>query len=166
MRSFNFFNFFNFLKLPISQKTFLPSSSYSMFEDPHRVMTTMPPPYRVHIVYCGGWGYGSRFHRVKRQIEMNCPNTIVTGEATENQSGKFEVVGGDGDNIVVFHSKVATNAFPPADLGPLFDAISKEGIAGGHTSQAEVLALRRKTAQPRPAQRQSSDCGCWFCIVC
>jgi hypothetical protein len=96
---------------------------------------------------------------VKRQIEMNCPNTIVSGEATPNQSGKFEVVGGEGEKIVVFHSKDSTNTFPPSDLGPLVDSIANEGIAGGHTSQAEVLALRRKT-QPRQAQPQSSSGGC------
>ena len=46
----------------------------------------------VEITYCGGWGYFSRFRRVKTILEANVPGLNIIGTATPDVSGAFEVV--------------------------------------------------------------------------
>jgi len=57
---------------------------------------------QIHITYCGGWGYGPKFRRVKEELEKKFPGLEVTGEPTKGMSGAFEVqiVGG-----ALLHSK-------------------------------------------------------------
>ncbi len=46
----------------------------------------------VHIVFCGAWGYASRFRKVKAFLEQQLGSSVVvTGEATPTASGAFEV---------------------------------------------------------------------------
>lgn len=45
----------------------------------------------VHIVFCGAWGYASRFRKVKAFLQQQIPGIEVTGEATPTATGAFEV---------------------------------------------------------------------------
>jgi len=58
---------------------------------------------KVHVLYCGGWGYGSRYRRLKSEIidELGEDDLDFAGESTPGVSGYFEV----SVNGKVFHSK-------------------------------------------------------------
>ena len=57
----------------------------------------------IHIIYCGGWGYGPRFKTVKAVLESNIPGIAITFEATPDTTGYFEVI--NVKTKKVYHSK-------------------------------------------------------------
>ena len=70
----------------------------------------------VKILFCGAWGYASRFRRVKAFLVQHIPGLVVTGEATPTASGAFEViiVGGASDGMKVW-SKLDGQGYLDAD---------------------------------------------------
>lgn len=68
---------------------------------------------KVHVIYCGEWGYHSRFnkfrdHLSKQFTEDDIELLEVTGEKTPGVSGEFEVqVEGK-----LIHSKKGGQGFP------------------------------------------------------
>ena len=49
-------------------------------------------PVKVHVVYCGGWGYGSKYRRLSDELVEEYGNDIeVTGESTAGITGYLEV---------------------------------------------------------------------------
>ena len=68
---------------------------------------TQSPKFHVKIVYCGSWGYTSKFNQVKQAIQSHFPNATVEGEKTSSQPGAFEVF---VENKLVF-SKLQTKGF-------------------------------------------------------
>jgi len=78
---------------------------------------------QVMVVYCGGWGYGSRFRRFETQVIDGFDDVDVTGESTQGITGYFEVtVNGD-----LVHSKKNGDGFVDTDAkkDKIFDAIKK-----------------------------------------
>merc|ERR1711936_935965 len=58
---------------------------------------------KIHIVYCGGWGYAPKFRKIKQELEAKFGDKVeVTGKGTPETTGylEVEVVGG-----AVLHSK-------------------------------------------------------------
>jgi len=57
---------------------------------------------KIHVVYCGAWGYRPKFERLKASLEDEFPGDLeMTGEGTPGATGYFEV---DVDGELV-HSK-------------------------------------------------------------
>jgi selT/selW/selH-like putative selenoprotein len=57
---------------------------------------------KINVIYCGGCGYASKFRLLKKNLELIYRDKLnVTGEATPNTSGWFEVTVGS----VLTHSK-------------------------------------------------------------
>lgn len=51
---------------------------------------------KVHVVYCGAWGYAPKFKKLQEQLEGDFPDQLdVTGEGTPEVTGFFEVTVGD-----------------------------------------------------------------------
>jgi len=48
-------------------------------------------PSIVHVVYCGAWGYGSKFRAIQNAILSQHPDAKITGEATPTATGYLEV---------------------------------------------------------------------------
>ena len=52
---------------------------------------------KVHVIYCGAWGYASKFRSFERdlrgKLSVLAPNVSleVSGEKTPGATGKFEV---------------------------------------------------------------------------
>jgi len=58
---------------------------------------------KVHILYCGGWGYAPKFRKLKQQLEEKFPGKLdISGEGTPETTGYLEVEIVDGP---VLHSK-------------------------------------------------------------
>ncbi len=58
---------------------------------------------KVHVLYCGGWGYGSKYRRLKSEIidEFGEDDLDFEGESTPGVSGYLEV----SVNGKLIHSK-------------------------------------------------------------
>jgi len=47
---------------------------------------------KVHVTYCGAWGYGAKFRKLATQLEAMFPGKLsVEGESLPGTTGKFEV---------------------------------------------------------------------------
>merc|ERR1719186_1911918 len=58
---------------------------------------------KIHIVYCGGWGYAPKFRKLKTELEGKFPGQLdITGEGTPGTTGWLEVQIVDGE---LLHSK-------------------------------------------------------------
>jgi len=58
---------------------------------------------KIHVIYCGGWGYRPKFESLKKELERIFPDQLdITGEGTPSTTGYLEVqiVGGP-----LIHSK-------------------------------------------------------------
>jgi len=79
---------------------------------------------KIHVTYCGGWGYRPKFEALKAQIldEFDASKVDIVGESTPNTSGAMEVK--VNDQLV--HSKLTKgDGFIDSDakLNKIFDAI-------------------------------------------
>lgn len=70
---------------------------------------------KIHIVYCGAWGYASRYRQVKSDLERVFGDKIeVSGEGTPGVTGFFEIqIGGSPDKLA--HSKKNGDGFVDTD---------------------------------------------------
>ena len=67
---------------------------------------------KVHVVYCGGWGYRPKFERLKAQLGDEFGDEIeCTGEGTPDVSGKLEVT----VNGTLVHSKKNGDGYVDSD---------------------------------------------------
>lgn len=66
----------------------------------------MSQPVKVHIEYCGGWGYYPRYEQLRNEILASVPHAAVDGNAGRRTS--FEVTLND---TLVF-SKLKQGGFP------------------------------------------------------
>merc|ERR1712156_864059 len=69
----------------------------------HRSCLAAVMAVKIHIVYCGGWGYAPKFRKIKQELEAKFGDKVeVTGEGTPDTTGylEVEIVGG-----AVLHSK-------------------------------------------------------------
>lgn len=80
-------------------------------------------PSVVSIVYCGAWGYGSKFRAIQSAILSQYPKTTITGEATPTATGYLEVTV-DG-NLV--HSKDNGDGYVDSaeKMEKILDAVEK-----------------------------------------
>jgi len=46
---------------------------------------------KVHVVYCGAWGYKPKFELLKKSLEDEFDGIEMTGEGTPTATGLFEV---------------------------------------------------------------------------
>lgn len=79
-------------------------------------------PVVVKVEYCGGWGYGSRFERLKQDIEVAVPGAQVSG--TVGRKSSFEVT----LNGKVVFSKLKAGKFPENE--EIVEMVKKEAAAG------------------------------------
>jgi len=80
-------------------------------------------PVKVHVVYCGAWGYAPKFYKLKQEIvDAFGADVEVTGEGTPQQTGYLEVqiVGGP-----LLHSKKNGDGYvdSPAKLEKILNGI-------------------------------------------
>jgi len=68
--------------------------------------TGLAGPYKVHVEYCGAWGYYPQFEAFKAELEKVLPSATITCQV--GRRGSFEIT----VNGVVFYSKLKTGAFP------------------------------------------------------
>lgn len=64
---------------------------------------------KVHIEYCGGWGYGPRYQELHRAVLAEVPTAEVTGQV--GRSSSFEVTVNDK----LIFSKLKLGGFPAAE---------------------------------------------------
>jgi len=78
----------------------------------------------VHVEYCGAWGYGSKYERLKRAILEAVPEAEVTG--TVGRKTSFEVkINGE-----LFYSKLKTGSMPKDnDTAQIVDMVQKAASA-------------------------------------
>ena len=63
---------------------------------------------KVHVAYCGAWGYGAKFRKLAAEIEDLFPGQVsVEGEAIPGVTGKFEVT----VNGKLIHSKAGGDGY-------------------------------------------------------
>jgi len=77
---------------------------------------------KVHILYCGAWGYASKFRSLEKELAGQFPDKLeITGEGTKAVTGYFEVTVGDK----MVHSKQKGDGFVDNDkkLNKIVDAI-------------------------------------------
>lgn len=47
---------------------------------------------KIHVIYCGVWGYGPKFQEIKKELEKVFGQQVeVTGEGTPTRTGYLEV---------------------------------------------------------------------------
>jgi len=79
---------------------------------------------KIHVVYCGAWGYEPKYKKFRKQLfdEFTAEQIEVTGEGTPTSTGYFEVeiVGGK-----LIHSKKNGDGYvdSAAKLKKIVDAI-------------------------------------------
>jgi len=78
-------------------------------------------PVAVHVEYCGGWGYGSRYERLKARILQAVPDAKVTGVTGKKTS--FEVT----LNGKLIYSKLKAGKFPEEE--EIVEQVKKEAEA-------------------------------------
>jgi len=78
---------------------------------------------RVHVIYWGGWGYGSKFRRLEGLIqdEFSAGDVNITSESTPGITGWFEVKVND----TLIHSKKNGDGYvdSEAKLQKIYEAI-------------------------------------------
>jgi len=63
-------------------------------------------PVVVHVEYCGAWGYGGKYERLKKAITAAVPDAKVTGVIGRKTSFEITLNG----NLI--YSKLKTDKFP------------------------------------------------------
>uniref|UniRef100_H2Z2T9 Selenoprotein W n=1 Tax=Ciona savignyi TaxID=51511 RepID=H2Z2T9_CIOSA len=73
----------------------------------------MAAKVKLHVLYCGGCGYGSRFRRLENEIQSEYDRSYVeiSGESTPTINGYFEVY----LNEEIVHSKKNGDGFVDTD---------------------------------------------------
>jgi len=61
---------------------------------------------KVHVKYCGAWGYKPKYERLKGAILKAVPSAAVTGAVGAKKSFEVEL------NDVLIYSKLKTGSFP------------------------------------------------------
>lgn len=72
---------------------------------------------KVHVEYCGKWGYASRYRELAKKVKEHVPDAEVTG--AEGRSTSFEITMNDQ----LIFSKLETKGFPYAE--DIIDAAQK-----------------------------------------
>lgn len=85
---------------------------------------------KVHVLYCGGWGYKSKYKKFKESLEKKISQGITLEfeyEKTKGLSGAFEV-SIDGELV---HSKKGGNGFVDNDtkMAAVVKAIEQKSTA-------------------------------------
>jgi len=75
----------------------------------------------VHVEYCGAWGYGAKYERLKRAIQAAVPEAEVTG--TVGRKTSFEVT----LNGELIYSKLKTGSMPKEN--EIVDQVKKAASA-------------------------------------
>ncbi len=78
---------------------------------------------KIHVIYCGGWGYRPKFEQLKAQIldEFEASQVEITSEPTKETSGALEV----NVNGQLIHSKLTKGLFTPH--GSIFNLCLGDG---------------------------------------
>ena len=68
---------------------------------------------KVHVQYCGGWGYGRHYNKFKDELQAKAAGVSVEFEFTRDPgtTGNFEIT---IDGALV-HSKKGGDGFPDSD---------------------------------------------------
>jgi len=92
---------------------------------------------KVDVEYCSGWGYGSRFDKLRTSILAALPNAEVVGTKGRTTSFEIKINGKD------VYSKLQSGSFPD------FDSVVKavENVSRG--------------MEPGPIEKTASSC-----VVC
>jgi len=80
---------------------------------------------KIHIVYCGGWGYAPKYRKLKQELEGKFADKVaITGEGTPGTTGWLEVqiVGGE-----LLHSKKNGDGYvdSQAKMEKIFNGVEK-----------------------------------------
>jgi len=75
-------------------------------------------PVVVKFEYCGNWGYGSRYERLKAQILAAVPDAQISGVVGRKTSFEITLNG----NLI--YSKLKTDKFPDND--EIVEMVKKE----------------------------------------
>jgi len=78
-------------------------------------------PVVVKVEYCGNWGYGSRYERLKAQILAAVPDAQIRGVVGRKTSFEITV------NGKLIYSKLKTDKFP--DSNEIVAMVKKEAEA-------------------------------------
>lgn len=67
---------------------------------------------KIHVVYCGAWGYAPKFRRLQDELERKFNDQVkITGEGTPEVTGFFEVTVND----TLVHSKKNGDGYVDSD---------------------------------------------------
>jgi len=80
---------------------------------------------KIHIIYCGGWGYAPKYRKLRQELEAKFPGKLeVTGEGTPGLTGFLEVQIVDGP---LLHSKKNGDGYvdTQAKLDKIFAGVEK-----------------------------------------
>jgi len=76
---------------------------------------------RVHVEYCGAWGYGAKYERLKRAILAAVPSAEVTGAVGRKTAFEIKI----NDELV--YSKLKTGSMP--NENEIVDMVKKAASA-------------------------------------
>jgi len=123
-------------------------------------------PVKIHVVYCGAWGYAPKYEQLKTQLcdHFGADDLEFTFEATPTQTGYFEVT----VNGKLIHSKKNGDGYVSASKAKLDKIIAAVDTALKQWSMASclsslwvvelvwLLAAARRDPLPRRAWRAST----------
>jgi len=66
---------------------------------------------KVHVEYCGGWGYESRYSKLRQNILAALPDADIDITGDSGRSTSFEIT---VDDKLIF-SKLSLGGFPDSD---------------------------------------------------
>ena len=64
------------------------------------------PSWSLHVQYCGGWGYGPKFNRIKAAALKKWPGLNVSSTKDPGSTGSLEVTVTKDGKAMLVHSKL------------------------------------------------------------